>query len=141
MITGDNPLTACHVARELHFLQKEHTLILQQNAGQSNYHVKQFFIIFKLQYICECECDVNIIFTLLLAHWQWESIDGSVCVPMPPPTVSSLVHKFDLCVTGEGLARLSCEPRLLNTLLPHIQVFARVSPKQKVCWEIQANLV
>uniref|UniRef100_A0A8C4GWZ5 Endoplasmic reticulum transmembrane helix translocase n=1 Tax=Dicentrarchus labrax TaxID=13489 RepID=A0A8C4GWZ5_DICLA len=97
MITGDNPLTACHVARELHFIQKEHTLVLQPGPGE----------------------------------WQWESIDGSVCVPLPPPSVSAFVHQFDLCVTGEGLVRLSCDPRLLHALLPHIQVFARVSPKQK----------
>ncbi|KAJ0047416.1 hypothetical protein NL108_002923, partial [Boleophthalmus pectinirostris] len=99
MITGDNPLTACHVARELHFIQKEHTLVLQQIPGQTK--------------------------------WQWESIDGTVCIPMPPPSISSLVQTFDLCVTGEGLSRLNQEPRLLHTLLPHIQVFARVSPKQK----------
>ncbi|KAG7243486.1 hypothetical protein INR49_011042 [Caranx melampygus] len=99
MITGDNPLTACHVARELHFIQKEHTLILQPCPNQS--------------------------------EWRWESIDGSVHVPLPPPSVSSFVQQFDLCVTGEGLAKLSCDPRLLHTLLPHIRVFARVSPKQK----------
>uniref|UniRef100_A0A3P8SEC8 Endoplasmic reticulum transmembrane helix translocase n=1 Tax=Amphiprion percula TaxID=161767 RepID=A0A3P8SEC8_AMPPE len=99
MITGDNPLTACHVARELHFIQKEHTLVLQLSPDRG--------------------------------EWQWESIDGSVCVPLPPPSVSSFVRQFDLCVTGEGLARLSLDPRLLHTLLPHIRVFARVSPKQK----------
>ncbi|XP_061568794.1 manganese-transporting ATPase 13A1 [Cololabis saira] len=99
MITGDNPLTACHVAKELHFIQKEHTLILQQSANHDG--------------------------------WQWESIDGSVLVPLPPPSVSSFVEQFDLCVTGEGLTRLSCETRLLHALLPHIRVFARVSPKQK----------
>uniref|UniRef100_A0A8C5H6M1 Endoplasmic reticulum transmembrane helix translocase n=1 Tax=Gouania willdenowi TaxID=441366 RepID=A0A8C5H6M1_GOUWI len=95
MITGDNPLTACHVARELHFIQKEHTLILQPR------------------------------------EWQWESIDGTVCIPLPPPSVPSLVDQFDLCVTGEGLARISCDPHLVHALLPHIRVFARVSPKQK----------
>ncbi|MEQ2221157.1 hypothetical protein ILYODFUR_012841 [Ilyodon furcidens] len=99
MITGDNPLTACHVARELHFIQKEHTLILQPSPNQG--------------------------------QWHWESIDGTVSVALPPPSVSSFIHQFDLCVTGEGLARLACDPHLLHTLLPHIQVFARVSPKQK----------
>lgn len=65
-------------------------------------------------------------------EWHWESIDGSVRVPLPPPSVSSFVHQYDLCVTGEGLARLTCETQLLHNLLPYIQVFARVSPKQKV---------
>uniref|UniRef100_A0A8C1VUL9 Endoplasmic reticulum transmembrane helix translocase n=1 Tax=Cyprinus carpio TaxID=7962 RepID=A0A8C1VUL9_CYPCA len=99
MITGDNPLTACHVARELHFIQKEHTLILQQSPSQS--------------------------------EWQWVSIDGSVCLPLPTTSVPDLVRRYDLCVTGEGLARLTYESRLLNALLPHVRVFARVSPKQK----------
>ncbi|XP_062846898.1 manganese-transporting ATPase 13A1 [Trichomycterus rosablanca] len=99
MITGDNPLTACHVAKELHFIQKQHTLILQPGPKQGK--------------------------------WQWESIDATVRVPLPPPSISDLVSRYDLCVTGEGLTRLTLDPRLLNALLPHVQVFARVSPKQK----------
>lgn len=63
--------------------------------------------------------------------WLWESIDGSVIVPLASP-LPSFVQQFDLCVTGDGLSRISSDPLLLNTLLPHIQVFARVSPKQKV---------
>ncbi|KTG46494.1 hypothetical protein cypCar_00000803 [Cyprinus carpio] len=64
-------------------------------------------------------------------EWQWVSIDGSVCLPLPTTPVPDLVRRYDLCVTGEGLARLTYESRLLNALLPHVRVFARVSPKQK----------
>ncbi|XP_073731916.1 endoplasmic reticulum transmembrane helix translocase-like isoform X2 [Misgurnus anguillicaudatus] len=94
MITGDNPLTACHVARELHFIQREHTLILQQAPGQVGIY-RRF------------------------------------CAPPPHASVSDLIRRYDLCVTGEGLTKLSYDTRLLNALLPHVQVFARVSPKQK----------
>lgn len=64
--------------------------------------------------------------------WHWESIDGSVTVPLASPPLPSFVQQFDLCVTGDGLSRMSGDPLLINTLLPHIRVFARVSPKQKV---------
>ncbi|KAG7259629.1 hypothetical protein CRUP_036753 [Coryphaenoides rupestris] len=64
-------------------------------------------------------------------EWQWESIDGSVRVPLPPPSLEDFIQRYDLCVTGEGLARLSGDTRLLHALLPHVRVFARVSPKQK----------
>uniref|UniRef100_A0A673FTV7 Endoplasmic reticulum transmembrane helix translocase n=1 Tax=Sinocyclocheilus rhinocerous TaxID=307959 RepID=A0A673FTV7_9TELE len=105
MITGDNPLTACHVARELHFIQKEHTLILQQSPNQGR--AGETYL------------------------KSWVSIDGNVCLPLPTSSVSDLVRRYDLCVTGEGLTRMTYEPSLLNALLPHVQVFARVSPKQK----------
>lgn len=73
------------------------------------------------------------------AEWQWVSIDDSVCLPLPTSSVSDLVRQYDLCVTGEGLTRLTYEPSLLNALLPHVPVFARVSPKQKVSFTSLRN--
>lgn len=71
----------------------------------------------------------------LAVDWQWESIDGSVRLLLSSQIVPTLVSRYDLCVTGEGLNRLTNDPRLLNALLPHVRVFARVSPKQKVIFK------
>ncbi|MGH0126111.1 UNVERIFIED_CONTAM: hypothetical protein FKN15_037292 [Acipenser sinensis] len=71
------------------------------------------------------------------ASHHWQSIDGSVELPLVPHSVKELVREFDLCVTGEGLACLQVQNSgLLLKLIPNIQVFARVAPKQKVseCW-------
>ncbi|XP_036751509.1 endoplasmic reticulum transmembrane helix translocase isoform X3 [Manis pentadactyla] len=101
MITGDNPLTACHVAQELHFIEKAHTLILQPPTEKGG----------------PCE---------------WHSIDGSVTLPLARSSLKALALEHALCLTGDGLAHLQAEdPQQLLCLIPHVQVFARVAPKQK----------
>ncbi|XP_029440768.1 manganese-transporting ATPase 13A1 [Rhinatrema bivittatum] len=101
MITGDNPLTACHVAQELHFIQKEHMLILQTSFPGSS-------------------------------EWLWYSIDNSITLPVVPESLKKFIQSHHLCVTGEGITYLQAVNRdLLLELIPHIQVFARVAPKQK----------
>ncbi|XP_039206296.1 manganese-transporting ATPase 13A1 isoform X4 [Crotalus tigris] len=101
MITGDSPLTACHVAQELHFTQKEQTLILQPSPSKGS-------------------------------DWRWQSINGTTVLPVAPDSLQELISNHNLCITGEGLAHLQAtESRLLLKLIPHIQVFARVAPKQK----------
>ncbi|RVE53320.1 hypothetical protein evm_002153 [Chilo suppressalis] len=99
MITGDNPLTACHVAKELKFTQKSEVLILTQTDNK----------------------------------WSWKSIDEEVDLPVQPfKTSKQLTSKFDLCITGEGLAFLNEHHHtFLLELMPHIKVFARFAPKQK----------
>ncbi|XP_074654024.1 endoplasmic reticulum transmembrane helix translocase-like [Tubulanus polymorphus] len=102
MITGDSPLTACHVAKELKFTKKPHTLILTpQNKISSD--------------------------------WHWQSIDDTIIQPLVPPQgYKPLIKEYDLCLTGEGLSVLTAnEPKFLKQILAHVQVFARVAPKQK----------
>ncbi|XP_004384426.1 endoplasmic reticulum transmembrane helix translocase [Trichechus manatus latirostris] len=101
MITGDNPLTACHVAQELHFIDKAHTLILQPATERGR----------------PCE---------------WRSIDGSIVLPLAEGSPKVLALEHALCLTGDSLAYLQAmDPQQLLHLIPHVQVFARVAPKQK----------
>lgn len=100
MITGDNPLTACHVAKELRFTSKGSTLILTLSSSND---------------------------------WIWESIDQTLQIALEKSIADKTFTKsYDLCVTGEGLSYLyENHQKFWNSILPYIQVFARVAPKQK----------
>lgn len=63
----------------------------------------------------------------------WRSIDGSIRLPLAPSSPKPLAQEYALCLTGDGLAHLQATaPQQLLRLIPHVQVFARVAPKQKV---------
>ncbi|KAF4595074.1 cation-transporting ATPase 4 [Ophiocordyceps camponoti-floridani] len=102
MITGDNPLTAVHVAREVEIVDRE-VLILdapENNAGGQ-----------KL---------------------VWKSVDDKTSITVDPSKAidADILRMNDLCVTGYALAKFKDQPGW-NSLLRHTWVYARVSPKQK----------
>ena len=156
MITGDNPLTACHVARELRFMRSKATMILTNLEGYSVARRSRST-------------------SLPLPHhgWAWLSVDETKQIPLKiegkldswNQAWGELTQKHDLCLTGDGLAYLqvhfiftntygaspghcsvSCGlhfrfysplpfqnsmPHMFERILPHVKVFARVAPKQK----------
>eukprot|EP00092_Neocalanus_flemingeri_P010651 GFUD01011473.1.p1 GENE.GFUD01011473.1~~GFUD01011473.1.p1 ORF type:complete len:1182 (+),score=323.38 GFUD01011473.1:52-3597(+) len=104
MITGDNPLTACHVARQLKFCRTSTTIILTEADGVWSWQ----------------SVDQKVSFPLAgpdtLSKSEWKQF----------------ITSTDMCLTGEGLAFLmSNHLALAKRLLPHVRVFARVNPKQK----------
>ncbi|KOC60801.1 putative cation-transporting ATPase 13A1 [Habropoda laboriosa] len=102
MITGDNPLTACHVGRELHFTKKPVTLILTCYDGEWLWE--------------SVDRKINL---------PLEMKNVSV-------RRNEIWREYALCVTGEGLTYLKDNAReLLRKLLPHVVIFARCEPKQK----------
>ncbi|ESO92805.1 hypothetical protein LOTGIDRAFT_162282 [Lottia gigantea] len=102
MITGDNPLTACHVSKELKMSGKVKILILTSpNALDKDW------------------------------HWQ-SIDDKIILPVIPGDLRKSLIDKYDLCLTGEALTYLQTEyPKILKIILPNTKIFARVAPKQK----------
>lgn len=101
MITGDNPLTACHVAKVLKFSGNEQTLILTLIDGN---------------------------------QWMWQSVNQDTLLPLIPvsPLFDRFNDQYSLCVTGAGLSYLlASHPKFYRAVLPHIRIYARVSPKQK----------
>ncbi|CAG8572133.1 36875_t:CDS:10, partial [Racocetra persica] len=102
MITGDNPLTACHVAREVKILERDVLILdLREDAQNNNDLV-------------------------------WKSVDEKVIIPVNPaePVDLSVYRDYDLCITGAALACYENKPSVKD-LLVHTWVYARVSPGQK----------
>uniref|UniRef100_A0A183IPH8 Cation-transporting ATPase n=1 Tax=Soboliphyme baturini TaxID=241478 RepID=A0A183IPH8_9BILA len=104
IITGDNPLTAAHVAKELNFFDPTKTVLILNEPKNS-----------------------------IDDEWMWISVDRSVRIPLVPLQGSNyLVSSFELCVTGAALnVLLSVNRTFFDAILPHIKVFARTTPKQK----------
>ena len=122
MITGDNPLTACHVAKELKFSKDKPILILTK---QENMKDGLNGVIPQIEDIL----------------WQWESVNGKTCFPVMNNELSKhefedalkkLVGGYAICITGEGLNFLQkFRPKLHARIIPHVKIFARFAPKQK----------
>lgn len=105
MITGDSPLTACHVARELRFTRKKLIILTPPEEDRKNNW-----------------------------SWVSIDGDQSYELDTKPGSkkLSHLLATHDLCITGEGLQYLQQnQPQYMRQLLPQITVCARFAPKQK----------
>ncbi|PYI21286.1 cation transporting ATPase [Aspergillus japonicus CBS 114.51] len=102
MITGDNPLTAVHVARQVEIVDREVLILDAPENDKSG--------------------------TKLV----WRSIDDKVNIDVDPTEALDrrILDTKDICVTGYALAKFKGQ-KALPDLLRHTWVYARVSPKQK----------
>ncbi|TDZ32315.1 Manganese-transporting ATPase 1 [Colletotrichum spinosum] len=102
MITGDNPLTAVYVARDVEIVDRD---VLILDAPEDN------------------EGGDKLI---------WHSVDEKITIPVDPtkPIDKKIIDSYDLCVTGYALAKFKGQVGW-RSILRHTWVYARVSPKQK----------
>ncbi|CAI5757681.1 unnamed protein product [Candida verbasci] len=105
MITGDNPLTACHVAKEVAITTKD-VLILDTPEEHHEIGEKDNLV--------------------------WRNVNETVVIPYHSEDKIDLelFKKYDICLTGHALNYLSNHDQILD-LLKHTWVYARVSPTQK----------
>lgn len=105
MITGDNALTACHVAKELRFTRRT-VLVLSKDTVDNGTD------------------DQGV-------AWVWRSIDETIEESISED-YRMLLKTYDLAVTGEGLQYLNeWHNDYLHSIIAHVAVFARFAPKQK----------
>ncbi|KAH0579125.1 hypothetical protein H2248_003278 [Termitomyces sp. 'cryptogamus'] len=102
MITGDNPLTAVHVARQVEIVDRE-ALILDLRENPTH--------------------DADLV---------WRTVDESKIIPVDPtqPVDLSLFNQYDICITGAAMKQYENKPGW-NDLVQNTWVYARVSPSQK----------
>ncbi|KAI7902263.1 uncharacterized protein BX663DRAFT_474233 [Cokeromyces recurvatus] len=102
MITGDNPLTACAVAREVGIIERD-VLIVDRD---------------------ETRKDNQIVFHSVDESYRVE-FDPS------EPLDQALLDKYDICLTGFAMSQFMLHKENMNKILEHTWVYARVSPSQK----------
>lgn len=120
MITGDNPLTAIHVARDVEIVDRE-ALILDLRENASHEGGADSFLCLSLNY--------HNVFTKDLV---WRTVDETKIIPVNPadPLDHTLFEKYDICVTGAAMKQYESRPGWLD-LVQNTWVYARVSPSQK----------
>ncbi|KAF2279527.1 uncharacterized protein EI97DRAFT_412601 [Westerdykella ornata] len=102
MITGDNPLTAVHVARQVEIVDRECLILDAPEHDDSGEKL------------------------------VWRSVDDKVSIPVDPtqPLDREILESKDICVTGYACNKFKDQVGW-KQLLRHTWVYARVSPKQK----------
>jgi cation-transporting ATPase 13A1 len=102
MITGDNPLTAVHVAREVEIVDRDVLILDAPEHDDSGEKL------------------------------VWRSVDDQISIPVDPtkPIDKNILESKDLCVTGYALAKFKGQVAL-KSIYRYAWVYARVSPKQK----------
>ncbi|KAL7741737.1 hypothetical protein ACLKA6_000351 [Drosophila palustris] len=105
MITGDSPLTACHVARELRFTNKKLVILTPPQEGRTE----------------------DWSWTTVDGDRNYPLDDTK-----SSKNIAMLLSTHDLCITGEGLQYLKhSHYQYMLQVLPQVTVCARFAPKQK----------
>jgi cation-transporting ATPase 13A1 len=102
MITGDNPLTAVHVAHEVEIVDRDVLILDAPEHDDSGEKL------------------------------VWRSVDDEISIPVDPtkPLDPKILQNNDLCITGYALAKFKNQIAL-SSIYRYTWVYARVSPKQK----------
>ncbi|KAI7862416.1 HAD ATPase, P-type, family IC [Spinellus fusiger] len=101
MITGDNPLTACAVARQVGIVERDVLIVDKDESSTSN----------------------TVTFHSIDDAFQLQ-VDPSL------PLDQKMLDQYDICLTGTAMS-LFMEKPTMKVLLEHTWVYARVSPSQK----------
>mmetsp|Transcript_100697 Transcript_100697/g.285379 ORF Transcript_100697/g.285379 Transcript_100697/m.285379 type:complete len:1193 (-) Transcript_100697:154-3732(-) len=113
MITGDHPLTACQVAREVSMAEGSFLILGLANGASSTTKTDDGDTVAKSTQL------------------EWRSLDdhSDKVRPLSLDKLRDLTKRHTLCIPGWALAEVS-EEQLIR-LAPMVTVFARVSPQQK----------
>lgn len=103
MITGDNPLTAVHVATDVEIVDRDALILdLKENPAHPG-------------------------------DLEWRTVDETKIIPVNPDEALDLTlfDRYDICITGAALKQYESRPEAWNHLVQNTWVYARVSPSQK----------